>query len=1114
MMSLQQTLPNKKTATPNELQAAEAAVAALAGEIRQKSEQQRQEWLRRLREEQLGPHADLLRQIADAHRQVAADTGLAANVDVGRRELWQRLVAYRAAVRDEVILPLSERLEERLPGDQIATGFVDYLQSLALLSQGAPDALVLPEPPDLYEFQSGDDLLLRQRKILRRLRRATGQAGSGVRRMFGKTASSFPVSKGREVKLRHLLDHHLGGRVPQASIAIYEAFQQRAALTFSAVEDAFAVWMDHIVRIENRLDKPAFHEPPDLVWPLSASNPGAAAEEAVLQETAEQVTALVQRLQRALDQAADTDLTNIDSEIGRKAHEEAHQELVWDLDHAGTFRLRLRDRSVSTRREQVALVIRASRRAWSQWYGQVVNRFILYGHILALREQWIMLENKLLSRIADEALHPLLDVFTDLIRRMEEVRVKALAACERAAEVGDGSGAAEALKRYQEQLDRLIQEILNKAPSLIASLDTLSQPARPEEQEFSRYVDGLPATLEVHPVGASQGDTVMPGLQSRTVSLPQVARHAMMAPLSERLEERANKLRTQVIHVWSQTEQVQYTVQYHLSTAVEELARASTAGSLADEQAVGAQALSTESGSPGAASELVSEGLTHAADRLAELSTTLWPPWQALAEAAHSAILRDFTDFYEHVESDEVGESPWHRSGRQIEHGWEHSKEAVRELESNVLQIVREGRQNVEALVRKRIDGVGAGISEEERLGTLDAIAQARALHASLPLIYRKLFTFEPLAEPLLLAGRRENLALYQRHYERWLSLQPAGAVVVPLPLGSGRTSLLNVLEQTSFTSATVFCISLDERLRDSAQFAEQVARALGVNMGDDRSLEALEARLIAQPRSAIPVVCMVDNLEHLMLRVLNGTQLFERVLIFFSRTAARIFWVATIDAQAWKYAEKTAAGTSGLVNAIPASPLSREDMENLILLRHRNSGLILRFAEPRDGAAALLQRLGKAHTPEERQRVLRADYFDRLYEASGQNITLALFYWLRSADFGAEPDVLTVRPLRPLNFGFLDALDPARAFTLQAFNQHNTLTVREHNEIFRLDDAQSMAILESLLNMYLIEPVTPLVRFSGAADMAHIRPTEHYRLSRLMLHPIREMLRSRYMME
>jgi hypothetical protein len=61
--------------------------------------------------------------------------------------------------------------------------------------------------------------------------------------------------------------------------------------------------------------------------------------------------------------------------------------------------------------------------------------------------------------------------------------------------------------------------------------------------------------------------------------------------------------------------------------------------------------------------------------------------------------------------------------------------------------------------------------------------------------------------------------------------------------------------------------------------------------------------------------------------------------------------------------------------------------------------------------------------------------------------------------------------PQRP-DFSLLDQLSLTQNFTLKAFLEHRTLTIEEHDRIFRLPHHESYQVFESLRNRQLIEEV------------------------------------------
>jgi hypothetical protein len=188
-------------------------------------------------------------------------------------------------------------------------------------------------------------------------------------------------------------------------------------------------------------------------------------------------------------------------------------------------------------------------------------------------------------------------------------------------------------------------------------------------------------------------------------------------------------------------------------------------------------------------------------------------------------------------------------------------------------------------------------------------------------------------------------------------------------------------------------------------------------------------------------------------------------------------------------------------------------------MTRHARSGLPLVFAEPAEPSTLLARRLGKAASPEERQAILRAEFFDGLFRASGPNLRLALLYWLRAADFEAAADTLTLRPVAPLDFGFLGAFDLARSFALKALLQHSTLTLAEHDRIFRTTREESFLVFESLNNLRLIQPAdeaTPTAsgRRNGTVQIGQpVREDVRYQLHPLAVAPVTNALRARNML-
>ena len=93
-------------------------------------------------------------------------------------------------------------------------------------------------------------------------------------------------------------------------------------------------------------------------------------------------------------------------------------------------------------------------------------------------------------------------------------------------------------------------------------------------------------------------------------------------------------------------------------------------------------------------------------------------------------------------------------------------------------------------------------------------------------------------------------------------------------------------------------------------------------------------------------------------------------------------------------------------------------------------------------------------------------------------------------------------------NFSLLESLSLTQNFTLKAFLEHRTLTISEHDEIFRLPHHESYQIFESLGNRHLIR-----VEPAGAgheSEQSEAQVDLRYQVQPLLVGAITSHLRAR----
>ena len=382
-------------------------------------------------------------------------------------------------------------------------------------------------------------------------------------------------------------------------------------------------------------------------------------------------------------------------------------------------------------------------------------------------------------------------------------------------------------------------------------------------------------------------------------------------------------------------------------------------------------------------------------------------------------------------------------------------------------------------------------------------LASATQFVNTLPVVYRRLFAFEPLNDPQLLAGREDALADVTAAWERWQH-GGAGCQIVVSPPGAGITSFLNVVAgQLSDDAPGAVRKILRARIRTEAALAATLGTWLGLGELDD--LEVLAERVLKAPAGAMPRAVVLEGAEHLHLRVRGGSRLFERFLGFVAETERSVFWIVSLTSSAWQLVSRRAPGYVTDVRRLTLSPLTPEQLRDAILARHLRSGLPLQYVEPTHGREALRTRARRIQPGEKRQQLIEKHYFERLHRASQGSIRLALFQWLRSADFNSLEGSLVVQPLEPLS-PQMDRLDLTQSFALKAILDHGSLTVDEYREVARAPAAEAPHTFRSLVDQRVVEM---LATGDGKDDRPPL-PHERYRVRPFMTGAVIAHLRSR----
>ena len=349
-----------------------------------------------------------------------------------------------------------------------------------------------------------------------------------------------------------------------------------------------------------------------------------------------------------------------------------------------------------------------------------------------------------------------------------------------------------------------------------------------------------------------------------------------------------------------------------------------------------------------------------------------------------------------------------------------------------------------------------------------NTLASAAEFIRTLPVVYQRLFAFEPVTDPRFLAGRDDELDEVAARWRRWKTGGPGSLAVIASP-GAGVTSFLNVVSaRLAEEEPRGVRRILRERIREEGDLAARLAAWLG--LGEVDGLDHLAGKVRESAAGSTPRHVILESAEHLHLRAPGGGRLFRRFMTFASQTESRIFWILSLTPSAWQLLRTREPAFASDLQRLPLKPLGPGELRKAIAARHLRSGLPLQYVEPRSGAVVLRTRAHRIRKRGRQQELIEKDYFERLHRASLGSVRLALFHWLHSTDFTTAEGSLLVRPLVPLRPP-ADLLDLTQCFALKAILDHGTLTAGEYCEVLRTSATECAHTLRSLEESHFIAP-------------------------------------------
>ncbi len=354
-----------------------------------------------------------------------------------------------------------------------------------------------------------------------------------------------------------------------------------------------------------------------------------------------------------------------------------------------------------------------------------------------------------------------------------------------------------------------------------------------------------------------------------------------------------------------------------------------------------------------------------------------------------------------------------------------------------------------------------------ELLRAFDAARLDNVLERGLPADYLDHFAFDILQDDALFLGLDEEFANINLAIGRWREKHQSSFIVYG-HRGVGKSTLLYMARQRLLADDIVIHDIIQQKITTPDAVVHYLAQRF--DLRDVHDFEALAEGLIAGPPCAI----LLEDCHHLFFRNIGGLEAIRYFFWLIAKTNHHILWGIAIETRGYDFLNRVLPLNELFHVQIGLNQRSGEELRRLMMMRHSRSGRSLHYLHDKRNEKALQQQLralreqrrfGRANL----QEALERAYFNSLATACDGNITVALFYWLRSLQ-EQSPDRFDVQPFEELDLSLIWDLSQNDAFLLVAILQHGELTAEELAQILDADDIDVRLELEILDNHNILQ--------------------------------------------
>jgi amino acid transporter len=418
-----------------------------------------------------------------------------------------------------------------------------------------------------------------------------------------------------------------------------------------------------------------------------------------------------------------------------------------------------------------------------------------------------------------------------------------------------------------------------------------------------------------------------------------------------------------------------------------------------------------------------------------------------ITELINNSLEEVFDKLYSYNISSTIGEYYWfiqEHKGKKAIKRIDAYFDNFRSFFKNLTVRVLYSRSEWILLAKKITEYEQTGKGSHKIIDLIDSVSPKEKVTDRLPQYYKKLFSGKSSISEDFWITRQKDEDMFRTGVYRINSGHKGGIMIIG-ERNSGKTTFCRYITEKLFRKESIY--HLFPNYTGSVQVQDFIAGLSKITSTQGNIHEIMEAQ---NPGS----VFVIHDLELWWERSLNGCEVIKLLINLIKDYSKRFIFVVNMNPYAYDLMNKMVNLQEVFISIIHLKPFDSKDMQEMIMRRHRSSGLKFILKKSKE---------------EELSEIRIANLFHKYFSFSEGNPGTALKAWLVNIVQVSGDSIFIRYPNLPDTKILAELDDDWKAVLIQLI-LHKRLTYAGLNKIFSHDDIRTHGIISALLRTGLIE--------------------------------------------